>query len=349
MKKNHRKIVGIDLFCGAGGLTCGLQQAGVKVVAGYDIDPTAEYAFTENNHADFIQADILTVSGKDIAKKFPKDSYSLLAGCAPCQPFSSYTNPIKGRDEKWSLLLQFARLIKEALPDFVTMENVPNLERQDVFQDFLKNLKKNGYHYSYKIVSCPEYGIPQSRRRLVLLASRKGPVEIIPPTHAKGAFVTVRNSIAHLPKLKAGSQDKKDPLHVSSGLTAINLKRIRNSKQGGTWRDWPENLVAKCHLKGSGKTYPGVYGRMSWDKPGPTMTTQCFGFGNGRFGHPEQDRAISLREAAILQTFPENYKFAPKDEPIKISKIGMLIGNAVPVKLGEIVGKSLMKHLEEIA
>lgn len=348
MKKKVQRVVGIDLFCGAGGLTCGLQNEGIKVIAGYDIDPVAEYAFKTNNKSDFVKTDVRKVSGEDLLQRYSQHvgALTLLAGCAPCQPFSSYTNPIKSRDDKWGLLGQFSRLIKEASPDLVTMENVPNLEKQDIFKSFLNSLKRHGYHYSYQIVSCPEYGIPQSRKRLVLLASKLGPIDLIEPTHEKSSFVTVRESIAQLEKLKAGEQDPKDPLHVCSKLSPINMQRIKHSKPGGSWRDWPKHLVAKCHAKGSGKSYPSVYGRMSWDKPSPTMTTQCYGFGNGRFGHPEQNRAISLREAAILQTFPAQYQFVPKGTAINMRSIGTLIGNAVPVRLGEIVAKSIKAHLE---
>lgn len=345
MRKNIKKIVAIDLFCGAGGLTCGLQQAGIKVVAGYDIDPAAEYAYTENNKTSFILKDVAEIEGKEIIEKFGKADYTLLAGCAPCQPFSSYTNTVKEKDDKWKLLRQFARLIREVKPDLVTMENVPNLEKQKIFREFIKELDENGYFYTYKIVLCPEYGIPQLRRRLVLLASKIKPIEIMPATHTKSQYVTVKDSIFHLPVIKAGEQDNEDPLHISSSLSPLNMRRIKYSKQGGTWRDWPEKLIADCHKKGSGKTFPGVYGRMSWDRPGPTITTQCYGFGNGRFGHPVQNRALSLREAAILQTFPIDYKFFPTGTRINMRKIGTLIGNAVPVRLGEVVAESIIEHI----
>ncbi|MDB9488893.1 DNA cytosine methyltransferase [Dolichospermum circinale CS-537/01] len=153
-------------------------------------------------------------------------------------------------------------------------------------------------------------------------------------------------SIEHLEPLAAGEKSKTDKLHICSKLSNLNLKRIQASKPGGTWRDWPPELIAKCHTKKSGKSYPSVYGRMEWDKPSPTITTQCFGFGNGRFGHPEQHRAITLREAALLQTFPENYQFIAPNEDLAAISIGRLIGNAVPVKLGEVIGRSILEHLQ---
>jgi DNA (cytosine-5)-methyltransferase 1 len=143
----------------------------------------------------------------------------------------------------------------------------------------------------------------------------------------------VRKTIAYLEPLAAGEKSKTDKLHLCSKLSNLNLKRIRAAKPGGTWRDWPPELIAKCHTKKTGKSYPSVYGRMEWDKPSPTITTQCFGFGNGRFRHPEQDRAITLREAALLQTFPANYQFIDPNENLVAIPIGRLIGNAVPINL----------------
>jgi DNA (cytosine-5)-methyltransferase 1 len=171
---------------------------------------------------------------------------------------------------------------------------------------------------------------------------------MIAPTVKGESYETVRDAIQTLASLKAGEMLVDDPLHQASKLSPLNLKRIRASKAGGTWRDWDGDLVADCHRKKTGKTYPSVYGRMPWDAPSPTMTTQFFGFGNGRFGHPHQNRAISLREGAILQSFPRNYKFVAKGEPIHVKIVGRLIGNAVPVKLGKAIGKSIVRHIRKI-
>lgn len=151
--------------------------------------------------------------------------------------------------------------------------------------------------------------------------------------------------IGDLPRIAAGDCDPDDPMHRAATLTPINLQRILNSREGGTWRDWPPHLVAECHRKASGKTYPSVYGRMKRDEPSPTMTTLCYGFGNGRFGHYEQARALSLREAAILQSFPRDYEFMPAKD-ITFKAVGRMIGNAVPVRLGEVIGESLIRHVE---
>lgn len=336
-------IEAVDLFCGAGGLTAGLRQANITVKAGYDIEPSCAYAYEYNNHgAKFILQDVQTVTAQDIAQHYSKGAIRLLAGCAPCQPFSTYNQGRDTRlDKKWPLLYAFARLIREVRPELVTMENVPDVTKHDVYHDFVANLKQQGYEIWADKVECVAYGIPQSRRRHVLLASKIGKVVLLPPTHT-GNPITVRETIGHLPALHSGEQSSLDALHRCAKLSELNLKRIRASKAGGTWRDWPVELRAKCHQKASGQSYGSVYGRMEWDKPAPTMTTLCTGFGNGRFGHPEQDRGISLREAALFQSFPMDYQFYPPNRTFNFHSVAKMIGNAVPVRLGEIIGLSFL-------
>ncbi|WP_416261814.1 DNA cytosine methyltransferase [Gibbsiella quercinecans] len=334
----------VDLFCGAGGLTYGLQMAGLDVVAGIDIASECRFAYESNNNALFIEKDISSVTKEELLALFGNADVKILAGCAPCQPFSTYTQgKDKKNDKKWPLLYEFERLIKEVSPDIVTMENVPDVTKHQVYNDFFNSLKKLGYHIWAKKVECTDYGIPQKRARHVLLASKKGEIKLVDKKNSN--IKTVRETIGNLPPLEAGGADPNDPLHRASKLNDINKKRIIHSIPGGTWKDWPEELVAACHLKKSGKGYASVYGRMSWDKPSPTITTLCYGFGNGRFGHPEQNRAISLREAALLQTFPLDYNFCEKKSKITMRDIGKMIGNAVPVKLGKIIGDSISSHL----
>ena len=340
----------IDLFCGAGGLAFGLQQAGLDVVEGVDVDPFCRYPFETNTRARFVAKDVREYTADDAEEAWHDAPVRVLVGCAPCQPFSTYTQGPRGNHkQKWVLLKRFATLVEESKPDIVSMENVQPLEKTEAFKRFISRLVEAGYDVEYGAVDCRDYGAPQRRRRLVLLASRLGPISLKEPTIAnKSKWATVESAIGHLPPLSAGGMCKKDPLHRSSKLSDINLKRIRLSKPGGTWKDWPKNLVAACHKRESGKTYPGVYGRMEWDKPSPTITGQSFGYGNGRFGHPEQDRALSLREAAILQTFPDDYEFISPDAPFPgIKNIGRLIGNAVPPLLGRIIGESIVEHVRQ--
>lgn len=334
----------IDLFCGAGGLTHGLESAGLDVVAGIDLEGACRVAYESNNSARFIEKDISSVSKEDIEGLFSGADVRVLAGCAPCQPFSKYTQgKDKKNDKKWPLLYEFERLIKEIEPEIVTMENVPDVTKHSVYDDFYNSLTGLGYYVWANKIECVDYGIPQNRVRHVLLASKLAPLQLIEPDAT--VPLTVKECIGDLPALNAGCTDSKDPLHKASKLSEINLQRIIHSKPGGTWKDWPAELVASCHAKESGQGYASVYGRMVWDKPSPTITTLCYGFGNGRFGHPDQNRAISLREAALLQTFPKSYIFSAPDEKILMKNVGRMIGNAVPVKLGRVIGESILTHL----
>lgn len=353
MKKIQKKIKVIDLFCGIGGLTNGLIKEGLDVIAGIDNDLTCEYGYVHNNKSRFIHEDILNVSAGQINKIFGSKNGTIrvLAGCAPCQPYSTL-NLNEITKKQLEPLEKFAQLIAETQPDIVSMENVANLavdRKYPSFTNFIKTLEKNGYKYKYEVVDVSEFGVPQKRRRLVLLASKFGEIELIKRTHLDKK-VTVRDVIKHLEPIKDGSVSKKDPLHRTRKLSSLNLKRIKATPHnGGDARSWDKNLVLKCHKKESGKTYIGsVYGRMRWDEPSPTMTTQCIGLGNGRYGHPNQDRAISLREAAIFQTFPENYKFTDPQKPFIMREVAKFIGNAVPVRLGEVIAKSIKLHLKNI-
>jgi DNA (cytosine-5)-methyltransferase 1 len=326
-----------------------LIDVGINVAAGVDVDAACQYPYEHNNGVRFLKSDVGELSGEDLLDYYPRGHVRLLVGCAPCQPFSKYTQGLDARkDAKWDLLRPFARLVGELCPDVVSMENVPELERHAVFADFIKALKGLEYHISYSVVFCPAYGLPQHRNRLVLFASKFGEIEIVAPTYRAGEYPTLKAAIGHLPVLEAGQVDRDDPLHRCSRLSPLNLERISASKPGGTWRDWEPSLIAKCHKKKTGRTYPGVYGRMQWECPSPTITTQFFGFGNGRFGHPEQNRGISLREGAILQSFPADYAFVKPGGEYTMRTIGRLIGNAVPVRLGRVVGRTVKRHVRDL-
>lgn len=338
----------IDLFCGVGGLTAGLERAGIEVVLGVDVDPACEYPYKRNTNAKFLRADVSALGAAQLKKSYGRWGTKILVGCAPCQPFSTYTQGLKIRDARWSLLRAFTSLALETKPDIISVENVIQLTRHRVYKEFKSSLKDAGYHISENAVPCILYGVPQTRKRLVFLASKLGPIELIKPTHCStDPRLTVRHKIGKLPPVKAGDRSQRDRLHRAAGLLPKNLARIRASNPGGTWKDWDARLRSACHKKKSGKHYGGVYGRMDWDCPSPTITTECFGFGSGRFGHPEQDRALTLREAAILQTFPRSYRFLPPGADVTFKGVGRLVGNAVPVKLGYAIGKTIAKHLSK--
>ena len=337
----------VDLFCGVGGLSQGFVQEGFDLRAGIDTDASCRYAYERNNGAQFVERSVEDLTASDINPLFTEDQPRILVGCAPCQPFSTYSR--NRTDAKWRLLAEFARLVRDVQPDVVSMENVPRLtsfHKGRLFGDFLAMLRQEGYKVWSNVVDCADYGVPQTRKRLVVLASRLGAIELQPPTHAPDAHQTVRDAIAGLPSIAAGEQDTEDPLHYASRLSPTNLARIQAAKPGASWSEWNPALVAKCHQRRTGRWYGSVYGRMSWDALAPTITTQCNGFGNGRFGHPDQDRAISLREAALLQTFPRSYEFFEPTQRWFVSATARWIGNAVPVALARAVAWSVAQALE---
>ena len=356
-KLTARDFATVDVFCGIGGLTHGLVLEDFKVYAGVDFDPTCRFAFEKNNKAKFLHKDITELSANEIKKYFPKGKKKILVGCAPCQPFSLYNHKTakdskkRNADTKWRLLYSFADLIEKVNPDIVSMENVPQLlkfNKGKVFKDFVSRLKINGYKVSWQVVNAQDYGVPQRRRRLILLGSKLGEINLIDRTIKDKNFKTVKDAIGHLPTVEDGVAHSADPLHRARKLTALNKKRIQAMRPGGFWREWDKSLWLKCHKKKKGKDFNSVYGRMTWDDVAPTMTTYCIGINNGRFGHPEQDRAITLREAALLQSFPENYQFINPKTTFNSQNIAKHIGNAVPVGLGVVIGKSIKNHIEQI-
>lgn len=337
-------IEAIDLFCGAGGLTYGLRKAGVDVRLGIDLDPACAYPFSANNKSEFLEQDVAQVTGSDLARHYSPGAVRLLAGCAPCQPFSTLRHgEDTSADAKWSLLLHFGRLIRELAPELVTMENVPGVSNHIPYARFTSALRSMGYSFDTAIVNCGNYGLAQHRKRFVLVASRLGRMSV--PTGDKSRRRTVREVIGGLPHVAAGQRDANDPLHKAKALTPINLARVMASKPNGTWLDWPEHLRLACHKKESGSTFKSVYGRMGWDGQSPTITTQANNLGTGRFTHPEQHRALTLREAAMLQSFPKSYKFAKADDENSFSVVGRLIGNAVPPALGKALGEAFVQHV----
>lgn len=342
----HTQVIsGIDLFCGVGGLSAGLQKAGILITAGIDIDPACAYPFETNIESPFIERDIATITAEDLSNLWIDGSLRLLAGCAPCQPFSPYRRGADTTsDAKWPLLDEFGRLVEECAPDLVTMENVPRIGRSTVFTKFVALLRRRGYYVDFRSCYGPRFGLPQHRRRLVLIGSRLGDIRVPQGDLDEDSFPTVRSAIAKLPPIVSGEAHSDDSLHTSRSLSEINLKRIRASSPGGTWEEWPEDLRAPCHRRATGSTFRNVYARMSWDEPAPTITTLATNFGAGRFGHPEQDRPISLREAAILQGFDADYAFVKPTERAPLQPITRLIGNAVPPPLGYAIGNTLLEH-----
>lgn len=335
-----KKIVAVDLFCGAGGLTRGLKDAGIKVIRGYDNDSDLKDTYEKNNgRTKFIDKDVSEITKQDILNGIDrKKSYFLLAGCAPCQPFSSINRSNFETDGRKLLIMQFGRLIKATIPDFIFLENVPGLSNgkgKFIFKKFTEILDNLGYFHCSKIINTKNYGVPQSRGRLVLLASLKHPIDIPDQTHGKNKkpYVTVKDAIKNYPIIRAGKIHAKIPNHQTRDIESINLQRLKYiKKNGGSRIDLPDHLVLECHKKHTG--HSDVYGRMKWEDVAPTLTCKCTSITNGRFGHPTQLRGISVREAATLQTFNDNYIFYGN-----LTQNTKWVGNAVPVRFSKIFGR----------
>ncbi len=337
----------IDLFCGAGGLTCGLLRSGIHVKAGIDLDPTCAFVYEKNNKAKFLLGDIKNYPSSKLEKYWRGGNVKILVGCAPCQPFSRMKkNKESTKDSKWGLLYAFLDKVRQLNPDIVSMENVPEIRRSEVFADFVNGLKELGYHVSYQVVNAMDYGVPERRSRIILLASRYGDIALSDAARVD-CRVSVRDIIGNLPPIEAGGTCENDPLHTARKLSPINLERIRLSTPGGTWLDWPFELRPVCYRKKTGASFSAVYGRMKWDDVAPTLTTQFDVYGTGRYGHPVQDRALSLREGALLQSFPFSYDFIDPSVPFSRNTIARQIGNAVPPALGYAIGISIKEHLKE--
>lgn len=356
-KANVKDFSIIDLFCGVGGLTHGFVKEKFKVDAGIDFDNSCKYAFEKNNNSKFYHEDVTSIDGVSLKSKYTKGKRKILVGCAPCQPFSIYNHrnsnnsQKKTNDAKWKLLYSFADLIDEVEPEIISMENVPLLLKFDngkVFTDFVKRLEKKKYFVSWYIVNAQDYGVPQRRKRLVLFGSKHGKIELVDKTIKNKKYITVKDAIGHLPPVEDGVSHPKDLLHRARKLTDLNKKRIQATKEGGSWKDWDKSLWLECHKKESGQSFRSVYGRMKWNDVAPTMTTYCTGLGNGRFGHPEQDRAITLREAALIQSFPQEYDFIDPNIPMSSPAIARQIGNAVPVELGVAIAQSIKNHINQL-
>ncbi|MDT4956126.1 MAG: (cytosine-5)-methyltransferase 1 [Acidobacteriota bacterium] len=343
-------MIAIDFFCGAGGLTRGLLNAGVDVILGIDADEDCRQTYETNNHtSQFLLADIRTLRVEVIANRIadidPEDL--LFAACAPCQPFAQL-NRNYTKDEAARLLNKFARFVREFQPRQVFVENVPGLARvrgSSTHRRFRKMLNELGYEYWEGVLDAKAYGVPQTRRRFVMIAIRGVEPTIPPPTHGPGLlpYETVERAIREYPPIEAGEIHPDVPNHRAAVLKPINLERIRHTPHdGGDRTAWPEHLWLQCH--GNGYTgHTDSYGRMRWQHPAPTLTCKCHSLSNGRYGHPEQDRAISLREAASLQSFNDTFIFHAHTQ----GHLASQIGNAVPVRLAEAVGRHIRNLVGE--
>jgi DNA (cytosine-5)-methyltransferase 1 len=355
MQPRMTELTAVDLFCGGGGLTVGLKQAGFRVVSAVEMEAHA-FSTYKANHPDVhaYKQDIRTIRGKDLKKHSPSGKIDLLAGCPPCQGFSSLTAKYRRNDPRNALVREMARLVRELKPTVVMMENVPGLTQKGrkFFNEFLSTLDSLGYQYNFDVLQVADYGVPQSRRRLVLLAGRGFEVQLPTPSHARvpegrlRPWKTVGKAIRGMREpvrleeavLNGGVQQYN--WHVVRTLSDKNLSRLRKAKPGSSWLKIPSRLRPACH-QGIELGFGNVYGRMQWDAVSPTITGGCTTLSKGRFGHPSKNRTISLREAALLQTFPSNYIF---DTPY-MEYACDIVGNALPCEFARKVSLACMKSI----
>lgn len=345
-------LTAIDFFCGGGGMTCGLRQAGINVVAGVDFDPAVGHTYEYNNPGSkFIHSDINLLSEDYFEKSLGvkrNDDNLILVGCSPCQFYSiintDRTKSLKTKD----LLMSFAKFIEYYKPGFVLVENVPGIvtNKDSILPEFLNKLVSLGYGTSTEdivrdVIDLSYYGVPQSRRRFSLVATRIPDIKVkLPEPEKEQRKLLSCIGVAHgFPAIEAGHKDDTDFNHSCAGLSEIGkLRMAKTKKNGGSRLDWANdrNLQLPCY-EGKDESFTDNYGRMSWDKPSPTITTKFLSISNGRFGHPEEDRAISIREGASIQTFPTSYVF----KTTSMGNAAKIIGNAVPCEYARRLGETI--------
>lgn len=339
----------VDFFCGAGGMSYGLSQAGITVLAGVDNSKDCRDTYEHNiPGARYIRRDVVNLSAPELGRRLniePNDPDLIFCGCSPCQ-FWSKIRTDKSKSEKTAFLLkQFQRFIRHFSPGFVVVENVPGLARNKnhtILAEFILFLENLNYRYTDGIINAAHFGVPQNRMRYLLIASRVTDVRPLPKV-TDDKNITVADFIGQnngFPPISAGTRDKTDFNHTTMALSEKNLERIAlTPRSGGTRTAWAgrSDLQIPAY-RGSDNIFRDVYGRMAWDKPAPTITTKFLSLSNGRFGHPEEDRAISVREGAALQTFPMDYVFRGES----LVALGRQIGNAVPPALARRIGEHLL-------
>ena len=328
-------------------MSLGLRRAGFKVVAAVEINKEIAKTYEANNpDTNLVIEDIRNVTGSRLLEGIDQGSVDLVAGCPPCQGFSSLTSKYKRKDPRNDLVLEMGRMVKELRPNMVMMENVPGLADRGklVLNKFIKELELMGYIVTWDVLQLANYGVPQSRRRLVLLAGKGFEIPLPQPSHSRKGdrkknlkkWLTLRDAIKGMKKpialssARSSGGPRKYNWHVVSDLSEVSKERYRVTKPGTSRYSLPADLRPRCHANEE-RGFSNVYGRMSWAQVPPTITGGCTTPCKGRFGHPNQLRTISVREAAMIQTFPKSYKFET-DYLITACEI---VGNALPPKFAE--------------
>ena len=345
-----KKYKAIDFFCGGGGMTCGLRQAGIDVIAGVDLDENAKETYEYNNPGSvFVHRDVKRLHSNYFEKNFgvqKNDDRLIMVGCSPCQYYSIINTDHSKAELSKDLLMNFARFIEYYMPGYVLVENVPGIvtNKETILPKFLRKIEKMGYKHTEEIVDMSQYGVPQSRRRFSLVATRLENIDISLPEKSK-EIITVADVLGEnngFSKIKAGHKDNSEFQHTVAGLSEVSLKRMALTPHNGgnrlSWASQPD-LQLKCYV-GKNDIFKDNYGRMWWNRPSPTITTKFFSISNGRFAHPDEDRAISIREGATLQSFPKDYVFKTNS----IAGAARIIGNAVPCEYARRLGETIISN-----
>lgn len=344
-------LYAVDLFAGGGGLTVGLKEGGFNVAVAVEVERHAVATY-KANHPDVhvFKQDIRTIRGSDILEHVPGQHVHLLTGCPPCQGFTSLTKKHKNLDkERDALVLEMGRLVTELMPDAVLMENVPGLrsDQNRYFSSLLKTLQKLGYKAQWGVLQVADFGVPQSRRRLVLTAGLGFEIPLPDPTHSRTGnkgmphWRTLRDAIAGmdepmpLSKARARGGPTRLNWHVVRDVRPITTQRLAAIQPGDDRKALPDDLRPDCH-KGTNDGFTNVYGRMSWDQTPVTITAGCLTASMGRFGHPDQPRTISLREAALIQTFPKDYVIDTEE----VTAATAIVGNALPCDFAKVLAET---------
>jgi DNA (cytosine-5)-methyltransferase 1 len=341
----------VDFFCSGGGMSFGMQKAGVQILAGIDFDKNCKETYEANiNGAEFILADVFKLKETELEEKLSLKKYDddlILIGCSPCQYWSIINTKREKSEKSKNLLIEFRRFVEYFMPGYVVVENVPGVYRkkeESGLQDFILWLEEKKYKVHFDVHEVSNYGVPQHRKRFTLIAN-KVTNDLLIPVPVKGNKIKVIDVLGEkngFSKVPQGHRDSTKFMHTVAGLKKINLDRLAvTPKNGGTRLAYvnDENLAPACH-KGKTDGFKDIYGRMWWDRPAPTITTKFFSLSNGRFGHPDENRAISLREGAVLQSFPKNYIF----KTTCIAGTARIIGNAVPPKYAEAIAKAIIEN-----
>ena len=343
----------VDFFCGIGGVTRGFLNKGIDVVAGIDIDASCKETYEANNirpngsPSKFFAEDITNFDITKIKELLGPDDKLVLIGCAPCQPFTAITKKLEGRSKERGLLQCFGEVILKLKPEYLFLENVQGLnspKNKEILEGFIESLKS---HYKLKpqVVNAKDFGVPQSRKRVILFAKRNEVIKYPKPTHGKEKgqkpIKNLRDVIGDLPPLKAGEQHPTLKTHVAARIKEINLQRLRLQKKPGDGMEkWSGNLLLNSRKNGDYIGHKDVYARLWWDRPSGTLTTKFVSISNGRFVHPEQNRGLSILEGLLIQTFPKTYRMLNKN----IRTRSKQIGNAVPVKLAEAFANKILEE-----